>query len=105
MSLTKRYDKVPETVEAVQLTAENIDEVAKWCGGRKFGHIKPGFPTEVTYILYLSGNAGPIAVNMGDYVLRHERKSRFEPRNASSFEHNYILKEESGRHEEVSEET
>ena len=105
MSLTKSYDKRPESVEAVQLTAENIDEVAKWCGGKKFGHINNrAFPTDVTYSLYLHGSSGPIAVSIGDYILRQVGKHKFEHKNASSFEHQYILKEEDGRHETLSEE-
>jgi hypothetical protein len=30
----KRYTHVPVYVEAVQVTADNMYEVSKWCGGR-----------------------------------------------------------------------
>lgn len=29
-----KYDRLPFSVEAVQITAENMAEVAKWCKGR-----------------------------------------------------------------------
>ena len=30
---THKYTRKPFVVEAIQVTAENMDEIAQWCGG------------------------------------------------------------------------
>lgn len=43
----QKYRKKPVEIEAMQLTRENVDEVAAWCGGRVIRDAKPGDPTDV----------------------------------------------------------
>lgn len=42
-----KYRKKPVEIEALQLTRENVAEVARWCGGRVVEEAKPGDPTDV----------------------------------------------------------
>lgn len=43
----EKYRKKPIVIDAVQVTRENVADVAKWCGGRVIEVEKPGDPTDV----------------------------------------------------------
>ena len=45
--MAERYRKKPVEIEAMQLTRENVAEVAAWCGGRVVEDPKPSDPTDV----------------------------------------------------------
>lgn len=68
---TETYISVPRTVEAVQVTLENVNEVAEWCGGvvhiwkgRK-GVEKPFIKVDVKHPLGKRQTEG----RLGDWIL------------------------------------
>lgn len=70
-----KFERKPFPVDAVKVTADNLAEVAKWCGGdvRRIAGSKPG-----ETIAYVKVNARrPLNVKqtqafIGDWVLSHE---------------------------------
>ena len=62
----KKYRKKPVTIEAMQLTRNNVREVAEWCGadlGYTFGSIEPD-------ALDIHTLEGTMAAHIGDYIIR-----------------------------------
>ena len=47
MSEPMKFRKKPVEIEAMQLTRDNAQEVARWCGGRVVELVKPSDPTDV----------------------------------------------------------
>lgn len=89
MGLTKRYRKAPEYVEAVHVTLDNLEEVAKWCGGRTFGIEKASDHNDVYSGVYLPTMEGPVAVGTDAYILRDSKTGVFEVLGEREFEHIY----------------
>lgn len=63
----QRYTRRPEVVEAVQVTAENMDEVAAWCGEDVFHSIAE----PVIHVDDSERGYGGTA-HAGDWVIRHD---------------------------------
>ncbi|WP_119697014.1 hypothetical protein [Microbacterium halotolerans] len=55
MSAPQRFRKKPVEIEAMQLTRENVADVAAWCGGRVIKQVKPGDPTDVYVAAWCGG--------------------------------------------------
>jgi len=89
MSLTEKY--MGNSVEAVQLTRENIEDVAKWCGGKvSYKTIDAEEPTdaEVKVRLYITPhrpNAWRFGT-IGDWVVKDDADGivRLFPRESAS---------------------
>lgn len=62
----KKYRKKEIVIEAVQLTIDNIEKVAKWCKGQIKG-IKLPLEERVIDIQILEGE---IRANYGDWILK-----------------------------------
>lgn len=79
MNAVKMYSKKPVKVEAVQLTQDNLHDVARWCGGRVIEEAKASDPTDVFRALEIPTLEGTMRalVNrdwtpdgyLGDYVI------------------------------------
>lgn len=61
-----RYRKRPVEIEAVQLTLDNMSEVAEWCGGKVYS--RP--PMRAITGLSIQTLEGEMAANFGDYIIR-----------------------------------
>lgn len=85
MSIPNTYRHKSTPVEAVQLTRKNVNEVAKWCGGKVVERVKPGDPSDVYIALDLPSTGEPIRAetfhwsthdgrkyNGGEYVVRDD---------------------------------
>lgn len=65
------YRKKPVTIEAQgPLTAANISEIARWCGGRVIEDPKASDPTDVYYGLDIPTLEGTMRGNIGDYIIK-----------------------------------
>lgn len=67
----QRFSRRPETVEAVQVTAENLAEVAAWCGGVVHEPENPKFRPPIPAQAYVQLPHW-VRCHLGDWVLRRE---------------------------------
>lgn len=73
---TKTYVKKPLYVQAVQITEDNFDAVATWCGGEVLRDDVPGVGSGPRYIkvqVHNPRNARQTKAYVGDWMLRTER--------------------------------
>lgn len=73
MTTIKHYQSVPvqpEQVQAATLSAENLDEVQKWCGGELRGLDKPITPTSNAIVLLVPSLQGAQQATIGEVVVR-----------------------------------
>jgi hypothetical protein len=81
MSVAK-YTKKPVTIEALQWTGENIDEVAEFCPVCYFRETKGESK------LTISTLEGPMSATIGDYIIKGV-KGEFYPCKPDIFELTY----------------
>jgi hypothetical protein len=84
----EKYTTRPDSVEAVHLTRENINEVAIWCGGDTIVEAKSSDHTDVYMALTVPRANGPIDAQIGMYILKNAR-GRFEVSTQQNFEAKY----------------
>ena len=68
-----KFRKRPVVIEAMQVTPENVAEVAAWCGGRVFREAKASDPTDVYVALDIPTLEGVMRAQTyhgGDFVIR-----------------------------------
>lgn len=82
------YRRKPDLFEAVQLTAENVDEVSAWCGGTKVQEVDGTVALDIpTLQSVLTGKSPWVAqrrAKEGDYVVK-ESEGVFTPLDAETF--------------------
>lgn len=66
----EKYERLPFTVEAVEVTAENMKTVAKWCGGQIRTSGKRGIQKYIKIDVKRALNDRQTMAYIGDYVLR-----------------------------------
>lgn len=69
---TQTYNRKPLTVEAVQVTDENLYDVAKWCGGEVRSHATPGKKFILVDVLHPL-NSKQTKASPGDWVLKSDQ--------------------------------
>ena len=74
---TAPYIHKPDPVTAVQVTRENYEEVAAWCGGFPVSISKASDPTDVYVGIDILAMGGMRRVNVSDYVIKNETTGRF----------------------------
>lgn len=79
---TAPYIHKPNPVTAVKVTAENLEEVADWCGGGAYPNNSAPFITVPALIEFRHAF-------IGDYVVRDETTRKFYPMAADNFESRY----------------
>lgn len=84
----KTYRKKPVIVEAVRLTAENVYDVAAWCGGRAVEETSPRDHSDVYTGLDIPTLEGRMRANEGDYIIRGV-KGEFYPIKEAIFREAY----------------
>jgi len=85
MEIIQKYTTRPDEVEAVQVTSENIDQIARWCGGEVVREGKASDPTDVYQAVTVPRVNGPIDARLGYYVIKNSR-GRFEVSSPEIFE-------------------
>ena len=75
-----KYRKKPVVIEAIQLTADNIDEIVDFCGGRIKSHPMAGVVIET-----LEGN---MTADAGDFIIKGIQ-GEFYPCKPDIFEKTY----------------
>lgn len=86
-----KYRKKPVVIEAIHLTVDNVDEVAKWCGGKTVREEKPGDPSDVYTALLIPTLEGAMTGEThsgGDYIIRGVQ-GEFYPCKPGIFEATY----------------
>lgn len=71
--MIQKYRKRPVEIEAVRVTPDNVDEVARWCGGRVVRESKPSDPSDVYVALQIPTLEGVMTAQTyhgGDYLIR-----------------------------------
>lgn len=61
-----KFRKKPVVIDAEQLTEENGDRLAQWCGGSWHETHKPGYASS----LYISTPEGRMQAKQGDWIIR-----------------------------------
>lgn len=64
------WRKRPVTIEANELTKENAEAVAVWCGGRLIEEIDPHTPTNRYVGINIPTLEGMMRASEGDYVIK-----------------------------------
>lgn len=79
----------PQRLEAVLLTADNIEKMVEWCGGRYVELGKPGDPSDVQKKIYYPTLDGNREAHVGDFLIRD--KGRFRTMKKAEFEKEYDI--------------
>jgi len=66
------YQRKIETVDARQLTVDNVDILAQWCGGMKVEEKNPRDPSDVYVGLNVPTISGGLRVSQGDWLVKQE---------------------------------
>lgn len=66
----EEYERLPFTIQAVEVTAENIRAVAKWCGGEVRTSGKRGIQKYIKVDVKRALNDRQTMAYIGDFVLR-----------------------------------
>ena len=62
--IVKRYKKRPVVIEAVQLSEDNMEYVARWCGGRE------AFSYEGRRVVNIPTLEGTMIGQIGDWIIK-----------------------------------
>lgn len=74
MLIVKEYSRKPLTVEAVQITDDNIKEVAEWCGGDVCSFTSNGVTTWSIEVKVLHAKKTPAQqAHVGDWILKSKQ--------------------------------
>jgi hypothetical protein len=66
----EKYERLPFTIEAVEVTAENMKAVAKWCGGQIRTSGKRGIQKYIKVDVKRALNDRQTQAYIGDFVLK-----------------------------------
>lgn len=66
----EKYERLPFTIEAVEVTAENMRAVAKWCGGQIRTSGKRGIQKYIKVDVKRALNDRQTQAYIGDFVLK-----------------------------------
>lgn len=88
MLVVKEYRRKPDPFQAVKVTPENVEAVAKWCGGEYSEDAKPGDPSDVAIKLKVPNVDGAKTVGNNGYVIKHAN-GRFYTCDSNSFLNEY----------------
>lgn len=84
----ERYQKKPIEVSAVQVTDQNVNDVAAWCGGTAVNMMLPVNPPIHVSEIHIKTLEGIMAAQPGDWVIRGI-KGEFYPCRGDIFEITY----------------
>lgn len=66
---TETYRRKPFDVEAIRVTAENMDDVAAWCDGNVYSSVKGGLAKHIKVRVNQARNERQTQAFVGDWVL------------------------------------
>ena len=66
----KKYRKKPVEIEAMQLTDENVDDVAEWCGEKAAPSLVPWAGRGLKEVLNIFTLEGKMQADCGDYIIK-----------------------------------
>lgn len=82
------YRRKSWTVEAMQLTEKNGQEVATWCGGVYVKDPKASDPTDVAHFVRVPAIGGEFRLSRLEYLVKGT-DGRFSKLSSGSFEHDF----------------
>jgi hypothetical protein len=76
---TQQYQKKPETIEVIELTQDNIREVARWCGGTQNSvrNILNETNCSEAHSLAIPSIYGGISAEIGTFIARNAETGVF----------------------------
>jgi len=84
--ITERYERIPQEINAIQATQDNLYSIAKWLKGVIKGTSLPKSKQVVDY--YNKEKQCEIRIEIGDFVIKNE-KGLFEVMNEKEFNETY----------------
>lgn len=84
----KTYRKIPESVQALQLSDESADAAARWTGGRKIDEVDPFDSSKTQVGMNIPTLSGVVRASAGDYILQAE-SGGFSILSSENFEAQY----------------
>lgn len=93
MSLnTQQYMKKPENLEVIELTKDNVEEVARWCGGTlsSVRNIMNETNCPLPHMLQIPSVHGGIDAELGTFVVRNSETGRFSVMTQEHLEREYV---------------
>lgn len=85
---TYRPKVVERSIQAVQLTEDTADEVARWCGGHKITEIDPLDSTKTYVAMNVPTLRGTIRMSELDYLIKGP-DGGFQTMSADEFQETY----------------
>jgi hypothetical protein len=82
------YQLIPVSVEAIQLSAENVERAATWSGGIQVIEYDAIDKTRTFVALNIPTVFGVVRVSEGDYIVK-DQKGHFSTMSAAQFESKY----------------
>lgn len=89
IEFTEYVPRRPANVDAIQITTENIVDVAKLVGGRVERLSKASDPTDVSQHLLVPHIDGPFRIDLGWYLTRGRGDGTYGKETPSVFEDGY----------------
>ena len=89
---TQQYMKKPENLEVVELTKDNVEEVARWCGGtlNSVRSILNDTDCPLPHSLAIPSVHGGIEAELGTFVVRNSETGRFSVMTREHLEREYV---------------
>lgn len=78
------YSRITESVEAEQLTADNAEDIARWCGGQVIRETSPRDPEDVFLGVNVPTLNGNQRLTQGMFLVKKE-DGTFDLRGATAF--------------------
>lgn len=87
--MIQKFESIPVTIEAAQVTEENLNDLASWCGGKV---VVGGTNNTPTFLLYPQVDAprGVQEAYVGNVLLKG-KDGRFSHMTAEKFTNSYTL--------------
>lgn len=82
------YRKKVESVRAVKLSPESVDEAARWCGGRRVEEKDPFDENQIKVGLNIPTLEGVVRASEDDYIIQ-DFEGGFRVMSSSEFESQY----------------
>lgn len=89
----QKYQHRVDEIEAVQITAENIQELAIWCNGEVIHDFKATDPSDGRHLLSVRTRQGEVELGINHWLIKNST-GRFEGMTDANFQQKYVVAQE-----------
>lgn len=82
-----------DEIEAVQITEDNIEELAVWCNGEVLNAFKAVDPSNGKHVLSVWTSRGTVELSIGHWLIKNSA-GRFEGMTDENFQQKYVVAQE-----------